>query len=216
MNGRRLHGRWIRSGVSVCLVCAVGACVAAVLMHDYPAHHFGVVEEGVLYRSGQPEGGGWEAIQEKYGIRTVVCLREDEPEEAWYVEEAAYCKRNGIARHCLPIEPPAPTDAQLEQFLDLVADPERQPVLVHCEAGSVRASVMVAAYRMIRQGYSLEEALSEAEAYRFKPHRSRPYMAFLRNLSSDAGRSVVGNRLSSAVPSSAVPSVRGRTADTDG
>ena len=43
--------------------------------HNYPVHRFGVVREGVLYRSAQPSGSEWGLLREKYGIRTVVGKR---------------------------------------------------------------------------------------------------------------------------------------------
>ena len=63
---------------------------------DFPARHFDVVVEGVLYRSGQPGADGWRAIKDKHGIRTVISLRESAPDSDWRKTEILFCRQNGI------------------------------------------------------------------------------------------------------------------------
>ena len=47
------------------------------------------------------------------------------------------------------------------RFLQIVTDPKRAPVLVHCQHGADRAGTMSAIYRVAVQGWTKEEALRE-------------------------------------------------------
>ena len=76
-----------------------------------------------------------------------------------------------------PIEP-----EKLKQFIEVVSDPQNQPVLVHCEHGSSRTGIMVAAYRVLANDWSFEEALKESHQYK-KP-MNPPYVAYLRELAN--------------------------------
>ncbi len=46
-------------------------------------------------------------------------------------------------------------------FLKTATDPKLQPVFVHCEHGSDRTGVCVAAYRIVVQGWSKPDAIRE-------------------------------------------------------
>jgi tyrosine-protein phosphatase SIW14 len=54
-------------------------------------------------------------------------------------------------------------------FLKVVADPHNQPVFVHCQHGADRTGMMVAAYRIIDQNWSDDDALKELPAFHFHP-----------------------------------------------
>jgi tyrosine-protein phosphatase SIW14 len=77
------------------------------------------------------------------------------------------------------------TDAELERFFQIVDDPSQQPVLVHCHAGSRRTGVMVAAYRIAVQGWSYEDAMAEAETFRFRADKDKVHDDVLRNLAAE-------------------------------
>ena len=47
------------------------------------------------------------------------------------------------------------------QFLRTTTDPKLMPVLVHCEHGSDRTGVCMAAYRVVVQGWTKEDAIRE-------------------------------------------------------
>src|SRR5579872_4275050 len=77
----------------VVVVLIAGPAVLAV--HDqYQMRNFRVVQEGVLYRSGQMTRRGLERAIHDYGIRTVICLR-DGLTAADQAEEK-YCTAEGV------------------------------------------------------------------------------------------------------------------------
>ena len=158
--------------VIITVAVAAAAVAAALWYHDYPVHRFGTVEQGVLYRSAQPDEDDWNILHARYGIKTVFDLRENLPNEPWAVTERQFCQRHGIAYIKMPVGPTRLTDAQLKQFIETVADPSRQPILVHCELGKARTGVLVAAYRIAAQGWSYKSAMADFMRYKSLLHKS--------------------------------------------
>src|SRR6185295_17352182 len=70
------------------------------------------------------------------------------------------------------------------QALRLMTDPSRQPVLVHCGAGTERTGCAVILYRHIVQGVPLADAVREAEA---AGHSARRNEALAKTLDDWAG-----------------------------
>ena len=56
-------------------------------------------------------------------------------------------------------------------FLQIVADPNRAPLLVHCQHGADRTGLMSALYRVAVQGWTKEEALREMTEGGFGFHK---------------------------------------------
>ena len=52
-----------------------------------------------------------------------------------------------------------------EDFFDIVLDPQRQPVFIHCKRGKDRTGTMVALYRIEVNGWSNAEAIAEMDAF---------------------------------------------------
>jgi tyrosine-protein phosphatase SIW14 len=134
--------------------------------HDREHRNFYVVEEGVLYRSGQLSVERLRQVVNDHGIRTVISLREgskpdDQHEEAWV-------KSSG--RKFVRIQPPQwfpdndgkiPAEASLKRFREVMEDPANYPVLVHCFAGYHRTGAMCAVFRMDYQRWTNAEAMAE-------------------------------------------------------
>ncbi|HEY8506303.1 MAG TPA: tyrosine-protein phosphatase [Gemmataceae bacterium] len=154
------------------LLAAVGIVAVPLLYSEHREAHrrnFRVVEDGVLYRSGQLSREGLRRVVAEYGIRTVVSLRyPDEPgEPAPDAAEEAECAALGV-RH-VRVRPrrwwspdgPPPADETVRQFLEVMDDPSARPVLVHCYAGMHRTGALCAIYRMEYEGWSNEQAMRE-------------------------------------------------------
>ena len=120
-----------------------------------PARRFACVESGVLYRSGQPGGKAVRVFRERYKIRTIVNLRSPGKlkVDSRAQQEIAFARENGMNFVNLPYGDPSP-EVQVEKFLAIVSDSANHPVLVHCAEGKERSGVMVAAWRMRKQGWS--------------------------------------------------------------
>ena len=129
-----------------------------------------VVDDGVLYRSGQMTPEGFQRTVREFGIRTVISLRDSKDEGKVSADQAEveYCREQGIthfrfaqARWQLP-DGSHPVATNMTEFLRILSDPEmKKPVLVHCFAGIHRTGGYVAVYRMEYDGWSAAEAIEE-------------------------------------------------------
>jgi len=122
--------------------------------------NFREVDPGAYYRSGQMDATLLDITLRWYGIKTVVNLRGESPDEAWYRREIAVCAERGVAHYDLDWtmkRPPEPES--LQAFVGILAEAEG-PFLVHCQGGTHRAAVAAACYRLL-EGESVEEAREE-------------------------------------------------------
>lgn len=106
-----------------------------------------------LYRGAQPEQPGIASLQ-AMGVRTIVNLRVVEKHETQIAEAALQQER-------IAMLPFLPSEEAIVKFIKVAADPQNQPVFVHCQRGSDRTGMMCAAYRVVVDGWSKEAALEE-------------------------------------------------------
>lgn len=119
----------------------------------------GRVAPGVL-RGAQPGRDGYATLK-SMGVRTVIDMRTSESEQK-QVEAA------GMRAVAIPIEMSRDgLKVKVERVVALMADPANQPVYVHCRHGQDRTGIVVAAYRMKQQGWSLAAAEAEMQAFGF-------------------------------------------------
>lgn len=120
------------------------------------------VDEGLI-RGGQPSTQGLREL-DAMNTRTVINLRMFHPQDP--VPEGAQFTYCSTPLHASSID-----DADIAAFLKVAADPKARPVFVHCHHGSDRTGVMVAAYRVVVQGWTREEAIDEMThgGYGFSP-----------------------------------------------
>lgn len=181
---------------SLLLAAVVLALLVAVpLLYARQRHetyrNFRVVEDGVLYRSGQMSPAGFERVCKEKGIRTVISLRDEEAQVADGYDEGRFCTANGIVFDAISpkgweeengVVPMAANLREFERNLDALAtDPQTglpsidpltgelkllypRPILVHCFAGIHRTGAHVAVYRVKYHGYTPDEAVAELKS----------------------------------------------------
>ena len=106
-----------------------------------------------LYRSAQPTAKGMQQLKEM-GIETVVNLRS-------FHSDREEIGSTGLGYEHLYMKAWHPEDKELVRFLQIVSNPKRTPVLVHCKHGADRTGTLSAVYRMAVQGWSREDAIEE-------------------------------------------------------
>jgi protein tyrosine/serine phosphatase len=106
-----------------------------------------------LYRGAQPTGEGMRELK-NMGVRTVVDLRS-------FHSDRDQIGQTGLAYTDIPMKAWHPEDEDVVRFLRIATDRDRVPVFVHCQQGSDRAGIVCAAYRVVVQGWTKQEAIRE-------------------------------------------------------
>ena len=106
-----------------------------------------------LYRSAQPTAVGMQNLK-KLGIKTVVNLRT-------FHSDLDELKGTGLASVRFHMKTWHSEDEDALRFLQIATDPERTPVLVHCQHGADRTGELCATYRIVVQGWTKEAAIQE-------------------------------------------------------
>lgn len=139
--------------------------------------NFAVVEAGVLYRSGQGSRQQFETAINRYGIKTVICLRKPKKGEdaSWLVAVSEAAENTGADLRLWGTESGQPLHEGFRAaFLQLVQKKEHRPVLVHCGLGRHRTGFVCAMYRMVINDWPLEKALSEMADFDFDLEQDHP------------------------------------------
>jgi tyrosine-protein phosphatase SIW14 len=165
--------RWkLVLGLTVAAITAATPLVYSSHRSSY-SRNFRVVEEGVLYRSGQLTPAGLDRIVRERGIRTVVSLRAPGRTDSWEVQ---FCLDRGLNhRRIVPRvwgadeQGDVPAAEAVKEFLDVMDDSKNYPVLVHCFAGIHRTGTMCAIFRMEYQCWPAERAINEMQQCGFEP-----------------------------------------------
>ena len=123
--------------------------------------NFGVVD-GHIFRGEQPKGSDYAALA-AIGVKTIIDLREDASGSSAKSAKAAGLKYINIRINGHG----TPTDAEATEFLKSVDDPENGVVYVHCAGGRHRTGSMIAIYRMVKDGWTIDQSYKEMLAYDF-------------------------------------------------
>jgi uncharacterized protein (TIGR01244 family) len=121
------------------------------------------------------------------GIKTIINLRP--PSEHQAAEEEAKAKDLGLRYFNIPVVYTDPKDVQVDEFLKLTDDPANRPAFIHCTA-AVRAGAFWLIRRVMRDGYSFDQALEEATkiGLRNAPHLVAFARQYIETHKKEAGR----------------------------
>ncbi len=106
-----------------------------------------------LYRSEQPTVLGFRNL-EKLGIRTVINLRAFNSDDDEVRGTNLRTERIRILTWNID-------DHHVVDVMRMLRNPENGPYLIHCQHGADRTGLMSAMYRILEQGWSVDDALAE-------------------------------------------------------
>jgi len=163
---RRRHKIFIAAAVCLSL-----AATGAYFYYMWYPPRFGAVVPGSIYRSKQPTASQLGRLVREKGIRTIVRFRTSSSlaSDPTVNEETRFAAQNGLKLFDLVFED-APPEESVRKLLEILDDETNHPVLLHCNRGVVRTGAAVAVYRMERDGWSPERALSEMLSHGFGGH----------------------------------------------
>jgi tyrosine-protein phosphatase SIW14 len=153
----------MRRILPVLLVVALAACRSAAPLPGLPAN-FGVVEEGKIYRGGQPGPGDLGELKRQFGIRTVVKLNPGDLDA-----EGADAARLGIRVIYVPLHAASvgrPRSCpQVERAYAAMRDPANWPLYVHCTHGRDRTGFLVGLFRERDERWTFARVREELAHY---------------------------------------------------
>lgn len=120
-----------------------------------------------LYRGARPRQEGVTEFKQ-IGIKTIINLERElfEQEPGEVKKERDWAIKANIRFVHIPMHPIwAPKRQEVEKALARITDPANQPVFVHCDRGSDRTGIVMAAYRIRYEGWSVTQAYEEMKKY---------------------------------------------------
>jgi uncharacterized protein (TIGR01244 family) len=141
------------------LVSAFAAAAVLAAADTRSISGFYCVEDGVAV-GGQPTVEQVPTLAAE-GYRTVINLRLAFEFDAGPVAFAA--RQAGMSYVSVPISAKQPTDEAVDEFLLVTDDPGIYPIFIHCGSGN-RAAALWMIRRVLREGWHVEIAMSEASA----------------------------------------------------
>jgi len=127
-----------------------------------------------LYRSGQPTPAGFQNLERELGIRSCLSLRTHRRDDGDAIGTAVLCKS-------MPLLGVIVTDNDIVEAMVDICHKLPRPILIHCYQGSDRTGLFCAAYRILVESWSKEEAIREMVCGGFGFHEL--YSSFVAYLS---------------------------------
>jgi tyrosine-protein phosphatase SIW14 len=147
-----------------------------------------------LSRGAQPLGQGLAKLKQ-LDVTTIVNLR------GWSHEiesERKQAESLGLRYVNIPVSGwSTPTNEQVAQFLALLRSSPGRKIFVHCKYGEDSTDVMMAAYRIAENQWTVEQAIQETYSFGFHDHWHPSMVSFVRkfpaNFASDPAYSGLRN-----------------------
>lgn len=174
-----------------------------VLKYRFIVKRFGVVEPGLIYRSGQISKWLIEDTLKQYEIAVVIDLNGIEVGDPHQPVEIETVERLGLELHRVPLAGNGTGDIrQYAEAIRLMHESTRagRPVLVHCAAGTQRTGGVVACYRMLVQGKPASEACAEMIRYEWDPEDDRELLEYVNANMGELAELLVKNGVIAEAP----------------
>ncbi|MBI2441271.1 MAG: dual specificity protein phosphatase family protein [Lentisphaerae bacterium] len=178
--------------VILALIAGAGALWELALKDRLIARRWGVVESGLIYRSGRLPSSRIAAVLANQRIAVLIDLTENLPANQLQLQERVAAANLGIAYYNFPLRGDGTGDiAHYAQAIQVLHRARRagQPVLIHCAAGAQRTGGVVAAYRVLVERRPHAEARAELQRYGWQPGKDQVLLDYLNaNMAELAAR----------------------------
>lgn len=143
--GRNLWRRW-----SLAVVLVLGLA-GGFWFGVRGADNLHVVQEGVVYRSAQMDPDTLRRTIKDKGIRSVLNLRGEKPDSRWFQRETDAVQALGVQHLSHKLSALKEVSPEELEGILRTMDAAPKPLLVHCEGGSDRTGLVVAAWVFSRE-----------------------------------------------------------------
>ena len=154
--------------VLILVTIGIGIWIFDSVKDDIFPKRFGVVKEGVLYRSGQISSTLVKRVLEEHNIQVIIDLTGTDPSNSDQVAEIQTAKELGIERCTYPLSGKGTGDVNsyIQALCTLhQAIEDQKPALIHCAAGTQRTGGATALYRLLFEKQSPESVVEEMKHY---------------------------------------------------
>ncbi len=120
-----------------------------------------------VYRGAQPTMGQLKKLRDKLGIKTIINLKHENRDSAYFLFEEERCKELGLKLVNVRISSRSlPSTEQLIEYKRVLEEEMDKPVLIHCKAGADRTSHFCTLYQ-----YFIEKRkMKDTDQLRFFPY----------------------------------------------
>ena len=118
-----------------------------------------------IFRGARPEEKDFYQLTQ-LGVKTIISL-----EKKFSEKERNLADQHGLVYTWIPVHPIfTPRKEQVDEIITLLKNPVFQPVFIHCKEGKVRTGLVIAAYRIIVENWTFEDAYKEMKKYGFSSY----------------------------------------------
>jgi hypothetical protein len=145
------------------LLIAVASASLLMYRHHKRYKHFAVHDPHMVYRSAWLDADVFRELIEEYQIRTVLNLCEPNELGAEQCQSQRQAVRSSGAKLIempMPAAKLDPADPEIARFVDVLANPENYPLLVHCQHGVTRTAKVLVMYDILYHHMTAEQSIA--------------------------------------------------------
>lgn len=132
--------------------------LSAYALYTIAQNNFHVVVPGLVYRSGQMDAEDLTRYIAKYGIKSILNLRGENPTTSWHQTEIATTAKLNVVHYDRSLGSGTElTLAQMDGLVTLLRNAPK-PILIHCYGGADRSGLVSALYCFAIDGETAEQA----------------------------------------------------------
>lgn len=142
--------------------------------------NFYTVEQGKCYRSAQLSPDQLEYYIGKYGIKTIINLRGENPDQAWWKAEVDVAQHNNVQLYNIAMSANELTPREKLLNLITIYDSAPTPILIHCRTGRDRTGEAAGIWVYEKMNGGNKKALKQLTLFPYQHSRLlHPAKSFL-------------------------------------